>query len=140
MKWAAMIRDRIYRLFGGLPARDLPAQGRLVEQITIKTAQPRLLTLDRPFDTVDYQKLVSLYAREPVFFEWLGHCVKHTESEIEALKNGPETHCDRIALLAARRAFLRVFNVGEEGAYKSAQIEKRFAAKEEKKEKGAKNG
>lgn len=90
--------------------------------IVFRHEQPSFLPLDRPFDPMDWERLVTLPQRERVYFEWLAHRIRHLDAKASGYKLGPDGDRDRLVYLARRDEILRSFNVGTEAAEKLVKL------------------
>jgi hypothetical protein len=102
--------------------RKLGGHTEVPKALVLRHEQPSFLPLDRPFDPMDWERLVTLPMRERVFFEWLAHRIRFLDAKANNFKLGPEGDRDRICYLARKDEILRSFNVGTEAAEKLVKL------------------
>lgn len=84
--------------------------------------QPSFLPLDRPFDPLDWERLVTFPERERVYIEWLAHRIRFLDEKAKGFALGPEGDRERICYLARKDEIMRSFNVGTEAAEKLVKL------------------
>jgi hypothetical protein len=114
--WQRLKAWLIRKLGGRVEKQEEP------KPVYLRHERPTFLPLDRPFDPIDWERLVTLPERERVFFEWLGHRIRHLDAKANAYKLGPEGDRDRLVYMARKDEIMRSFNVGTEAAEKLVRM------------------
>lgn len=127
------LRELIIRWLDGVPqaeaaAQQLEAVEKAVEgrDFVLPHTEYEFLPLDRPFDSMDWERLATLPKREQAFFEWLAHRLRQIDNQLTLLKAHPDHDRDRLSLLARRDEVWRTLRVGKEAAEKLAEIFRRL--------------
>lgn len=114
MSWWRNLKSWFIRLLGGYtePSREFH----------FAVDRPMYLPPDRPFEVMDWERLLTMPQRERELFEWLAHRIRALDAKASGLPDGPEGDRGRLVCLARRDEVMRMFHVGTEAGNKLAQI------------------
>lgn len=108
----------LIRSLGGFAELSKAEEKIVVEEKTLffRHPEPTLIPLDRPFDSIDWERLSTLPNREPLLFEWAAHCVNNIDTAADKLGAAPEFDRERFGLQRDRRAYMRLLRISTEAS------------------------